>query len=309
MARSQGFGNATKGASEPALGKFMSAKRRKRKIVRNLLAPMRFHRAKFSEPLGATMPHDIDPFTKNYAKRRPLLGVTILLIEDSRFCSEAVRLMALRSGARLRRADCVKSARKHLSMYRPDLIIVDLGLPDGSGLDLIRDLAEHGSPEQAILALSGDTQDSTRQDVIAAGAHGFLAKPIESLDLFQARLVPTLTREREMPRAVSDQSPYTSDQPMELDQQALLDDLDRIRAILEQALPQGDRQQLQYCAQFVASVAQTAHDTELTQQARKFFQRMDAGAPGQNSGRNMLHMLREKLTAAHRAIPDRENVA
>ena len=263
----------------------------------------------FLQLLGATMPHDIDPFTKNYAKRRPLMGVTILLIEDSRFCSEAVRLMALRSGARLRRADCVKSARKHLSMYRPDLIIVDLGLPDGSGLDLIRELAEHGSPEQAILALTGDTQDSTRKDVIAAGAHGFLAKPIDSLSLFQSRLVSTLTHEGEGPRLVPSHAAHQSDQPMELDQQALLDDLDRIRAILEKALPDGDRQQLHYCAQFVDSVAQTAQDTELSQQARRFFSRMNAGAAGQNSGRNMLHMLRKKLTTADRAIPDRENVA
>lgn len=50
---------------------------------------------------------------------RPLLGLTILLGEDSRFACEAMRIMALRSGARLRRADCMTSARRHMRLYRP----------------------------------------------------------------------------------------------------------------------------------------------------------------------------------------------
>ncbi|MEJ6710150.1 MAG: hypothetical protein QNK92_15385 [Amylibacter sp.] len=47
------------------------------------------------------MPIEQDPFSAPISKRRPLLGITILLIEDSRFCSEAVRLMTMRTGARL----------------------------------------------------------------------------------------------------------------------------------------------------------------------------------------------------------------
>ena len=119
------------------------------------------------------MPIELDPFSAPISKRRPLLGVTILLIEDSRFCSEAVRLMTMRTGARLRRADCVRSAHKHLAMYRPDLVIVDVGLPDGSGVDLIAEL--HGQ-DFATLAISGSVNEETRSDVMAAGANGFFAK-------------------------------------------------------------------------------------------------------------------------------------
>lgn len=104
------------------------------------------------------MENDLDPLNlmPKPIPNRPLLGLTILIVEDSRFSCEAMRFMALRSGARLRRANSIQSAKRHLRVYMPSVIIVDVGLPDGSGLDLIRELSNMRPRVAALMGTSGD---------------------------------------------------------------------------------------------------------------------------------------------------------
>ena len=76
---------------------------------------------------------DTAPLWRAALPGRPLTGLTVLVVEDSRIASEAVRLLCLRSGARIRRADTLRAAARHMATYRPAVVIVDLGLPDGNG--------------------------------------------------------------------------------------------------------------------------------------------------------------------------------
>lgn len=108
----------------------------------------------------------------------PLRGVTVLAVEDSRFSSEALRLICRRLGARLRRADSLQMAAAHLRLYRPDVVIVDLGLPDGRGEDLIAELHLR-KPRPAIIAISGDAEG--RRLALEKGADSFLEKPLSGL--------------------------------------------------------------------------------------------------------------------------------
>lgn len=123
---------------------------------------------------------------------RPLLGLTILVVEDSRYASEAIRLMSLRSGARLRRADCLASAERHLNVYSPTVAIVDLGLPDGSGLDLIQSLADTTPRVQVILGTSGAERETAESSALACGADGFIAKPVSTIAAYQAAILAHL---------------------------------------------------------------------------------------------------------------------
>ena len=140
---------------------------------------------------------DSDPFAAPLRKptaARPLLGLTILVVEDSRYASEAMRLLCLRSGARIRRADSLRAARRHLQIYRPSAVIVDLGLPDGSGLDLIAEL-DTAAPRVGVL-LASSADDTAKTAALDAGADGFLAKPIHTLSVFQDAVLSRLPPDR-----------------------------------------------------------------------------------------------------------------
>lgn len=123
---------------------------------------------------------------------RPLLGTIVLVVEDSRHACEAMRLICQRSGARIRRAESLVSAERHLRAYRPGIAVVDLGLPDGSGLELIEKLA-HADPRiDGIIATSGD--EALFEAALNAGADLFLPKPLTSVSQFQKIAVSLLPK-------------------------------------------------------------------------------------------------------------------
>jgi len=199
-------------------------------------------------------------------RRKCLFAVTILLVEDSRSASEAIRLYAVESGARVRRADSLHAASRHLAIYRPNVVMVDLGLPDGDGVALIRHLATASTPLSAIVALSGHDRSAWQGEAMAAGAAACLEKPIESLRAFQdcSRGV--------LPDAEARRRPETGE--LALGGRASMraafdDDLRRARSLLAEALASGDGSTIAYCAQFLGSVGEMLDDGELARAARE----------------------------------------
>lgn len=75
----------------------------------------------------------------------------------------------------LQRARTLAEARRLIGIRRPDVLVADLGLPDGSGIDLIRDVCrEHD--EVLVLVLSGLGDEQSVIAAIMAGAKGYLLK-------------------------------------------------------------------------------------------------------------------------------------
>jgi len=187
---------------------------------------------------------------------RPLLGLTVLVVEDSRFASEAMRLLCLRSGARIRRADSLFHAHRHLAVYRPSAVIVDIGLPDGSGIDLIEDLAKANPRVDVLLGTSGDPDGE--QASLLAGADGFLAKPFASIGYFQSEILRHLPANRQ-PEGLR----VLSDEAVEPDEVALRDDYAAAAVALEDA---SDERALKYLTQFLGGLARSVDDTSLEEE-------------------------------------------
>lgn len=217
--------------------------------------------------------------------RRPLLGLTILVIEDSRYACEALRLLCLRSGARIRRADCLKSARRHLQVYRPSVVITDVGLPDGSGLDLIKEMDTARPRVRIILAISGD--ENVEEETLAAGADGFLAKPITSLAAFQNAILSRLPDDRQPsgPRQLADET-------IEPDPIAFLDDMAHAADVLNDTQ---EEQTLDYLAQFVGGVARSAGDAPLAKAAENLALARSEGRPVATDAAVIAGLVQERL--------------
>lgn len=189
--------------------------------------------------------------------QRPLAGLTILAVEDSRFASEALRLLCLRSGARIRRADCLASAHRHLKTYRPSVAIVDLGLPDGSGLSLIAEMDRAAHRVPVLLATSGAERQAAAQSALAAGADGFLPKPVDTLAAFQTEIL------RHLPEDMRPRGPRPLDgSVLKPDTLALREDLAHALELLDQDAPP-----MGYLRRFLLGLARSAHDTRLLETA------------------------------------------
>ena len=222
---------------------------------------------------------------------RPLTGLTVLVVEDSRFASEAVRLLCLRSGARIRRADCLKSAQKHLLTYRPTVVIVDMGLPDGSGADLIGMIARAEPRVPVILGLSGDPDN--RDAAMAAGADNFLTKPVESLARFQQTILSALPAEAQLPGPR-----LLPDDVILPDSAALRDDLAHVAEVLSGAT---DTAAIDYIARFLAGVARSAHDRPLEDAATALARDHQAGNAVAGDLARISGLVQDRLAAVGRA--------
>jgi len=217
---------------------------------------------------------------------RPLLGLTVLLVEDSRFACEAVRLLCIRSGARIRRADSLANAKRHLAVYRPSVMIVDVGLPDGNGIQLIETTA-HGSPRiNVILGTSGDP--TFRADVLKAGANGFLDKPIASLAAFQSAILEHLPADRQPPGPR-----LLSDEVVSPDRVAFHDDLSHVAEVLDGR--DDTPRTVEYVTKFLHGVAQSADDADLERAAAKLAALKSQGAPLESGIKTLTDLVQDRL--------------
>jgi response regulator of citrate/malate metabolism len=131
---------------------------------------------------------ELDWIRPKHTVSRPLLGVTILLVENSLYSSEAMRLLSIRNSACLRRADSVKSNRRHLRIYWPDVMLVDIGLLDGSGLEIIREFLQKTSQLSSIIVTSGNIGGNASDDELKAGALFLLKSQLPIWQVFSKRL-------------------------------------------------------------------------------------------------------------------------
>jgi CheY-like chemotaxis protein len=111
---------------------------------------------------------------------------TILLVEDDPFLRDAFRLLLEDAGYRVLEAGTAADAAETATTKLPRLVLLDLGLPDRPGLDVVKQLrADERTRDMRIVALTGRVGPEEQRACIEAGCTAYLAKPIEPRELLR----------------------------------------------------------------------------------------------------------------------------
>ena len=113
----------------------------------------------------------------------PIIKKQILLVEDESVFANAVRKHLLRKQYDISLANDLKSARQYIKENIPDLILLDMRLPDGSGLDLLNEIkSKNTNIEVLVMSAYGELEDAV--SAMKLGASDYLKKPIDLEELY-----------------------------------------------------------------------------------------------------------------------------
>jgi two-component system KDP operon response regulator KdpE len=105
----------------------------------------------------------------------------VIVIEDEPKIRRFVRMSLEAEGCRVYEADSVQRGLIEAGTRQPDMVVLDLGLPDGDGVDFIRDLRAWS--DIPIIVLSARTTETDKVGALDAGADDYLTKPFGAAEL------------------------------------------------------------------------------------------------------------------------------
>ena len=109
----------------------------------------------------------------------------VLIVDDSSHVTEPLRILFEETGRRVAVADSVASAVRACEAERPDLMLLDVTLPDGDGLSVLSLLNGGSALPRVTVALTGHEDALTVQRCKAAGCRDVLLKPVPVRELLR----------------------------------------------------------------------------------------------------------------------------
>ena len=117
------------------------------------------------------------------------MSLKVLVVEDDREIRAMMQSSLSVEGFDVQTAVSLSEARALLKHSRPDVIVLDLGLPDGDGVELVHELRkQHSTP---VIVVSARHQEAQKIALLDAGADDYLTKPFSVGELL-ARIRVTL---------------------------------------------------------------------------------------------------------------------
>jgi len=104
--------------------------------------------------------------------------VDLLIVDDEASLRDFLTIVFEEEGCRVETAASLADAHAALQKREPDLVLCDLMLPDGSGLDLLREIKSQ-NPSIAVVMITAHTSTKSAVEALKAGAHDYIAKPFD----------------------------------------------------------------------------------------------------------------------------------
>ena len=111
------------------------------------------------------------------------MAAHVLLVEDSSLVVGALRLLLEETGHCVAAAGTVRDAVAVARRERPDVVLLDLTLPDGDGLTVLHALTASEAVPLVAVAVTGHDDPRVRERCLSAGCRAVLLKPISAREL------------------------------------------------------------------------------------------------------------------------------
>ena len=106
----------------------------------------------------------------------------VIVVEDEKLIRRFVRAALEDEGCRVVEAGTSAQGLLECATHKPDLVVLDLGLPDGNGIELIGEL-RHADPGMGILVISAWSTEDAILSALRAGANGYVLKERDDLEV------------------------------------------------------------------------------------------------------------------------------
>jgi two-component system, NarL family, response regulator DevR len=127
------------------------------------------------------------PYHRGVAESAPAQTLRLLVVDDHEVVRQGlVALLDRRPGFQVvAQAGSVQESIAQARLHRPDIVVMDVRLPDGSGVEACREIRAE-LPETRVIMLTSFPDDEAVLSAIVAGASGYLLKQIRARDLVSA---------------------------------------------------------------------------------------------------------------------------
>lgn len=156
----------------------------------------------------------------------------ILIVDDDRFVRMALSEAVRSWGYSVSEAETIKTAAEAFSAEDPQIVLLDIDLPDGSGLDLLRQIKEE-RPDTVVIMITGNVAVENTVSALRGGAHDFIGKPVRAEELRVTLRNASETRElrREVKAARTERSRGLSFSEIIGESAAMLNAIDLARRV------------------------------------------------------------------------------